>query len=114
MAQEKLKFNGSLNSSIQVGDTLYSANVINGVLYGEPSALGTVVEINDLGISFNIVVNVGVAGLIPPNAFIMFSKPVKINESGLKGYYADVTLENYSKKRIELFSVSSEVSPSSK
>jgi len=114
MAQEKLKFNGSLNSSLQVGDTVYTANVVNGIIHGEPSALGTIFEIVDLGSSFDLIVNVGTVGLIPPDAFIMFSKSVKINESGLKGYYADVTLENYSKKRVELFSIGSEVSPSSK
>ena len=44
----------------------------------------------------------------------MFSKPIEVNESGLKGYYADVTMNNTSNKYIELFSIGSEISPSSK
>ena len=43
-----------------------------------------------------------------------FSKPIHINESGLKGYYADVTFRNPSKERAELFAISSEAVISSK
>ena len=50
----------------------------------------------------------------PKKSAILFSKSIKVNESGIKGYYADVTLENHSKKRVELFAISSEVVPSSK
>ena len=46
--------------------------------------------------------------------FILFSKPITVEESGLKGYYANVTLENNSKTPIELFAVSSEAIVSSK
>ena len=38
----------------------------------------------------------------------------ELNESSVKGYYADVTLENHSNKRAELFAISSDVVPSSK
>ena len=37
-----------------------------------------------------------------------------INMNGLSGYYADVMFENDSKKKAELFSISSEISESSK
>ena len=114
MALERLKFNGYLNSSLQAGDTAYRANLVNGIVHGDPLPIGEVVGINNLGDSFSIIVNVGTVGSIPAGSFIMFSKPIKYNESGLKGYYADVTLENHSMERVELFAMSSEISPSSK
>ena len=46
--------------------------------------------------------------------FLFFSKRIEANESGLKGYYADVTFENSSHTYAELFAISSEVVPSSK
>ena len=56
--------------------------------------------------------------VVPPvitsGQYILFSKPIEVNESSLKGYYADVTLENSSSTRTELFTISSEVVPSSK
>ena len=69
-----------------------------------------------IGINNNktIVVKTTAATVIPANSFILFSKPIQINESSVKGYYADVTLENHSRKRAELFAVSSEIAPSSK
>ena len=50
----------------------------------------------------------------PENNYILFSKPITINESSLKGYYADITFENYSNTKTELFAISSEAVPSSK
>ena len=49
-----------------------------------------------------------------PGDYIMFAKNKKVNSSSLKGYYAEVEFVNYSKDKIELFSVGSEVSESSK
>ena len=54
------------------------------------------------------------ASIINDNTYFLFSKPIKVNESSVKGYYADVTLQNHSKKRAELFALSSEIVPSSK
>ena len=47
-------------------------------------------------------------------AFILFSKNQAINTSSLLGYYADVKLENNSKKKVEIFSLGSEITESSK
>jgi len=44
----------------------------------------------------------------------MFSKDNRANTSSLVGYYAEVSLENNSKNKVELFAVGSEVSQSSK
>ena len=46
--------------------------------------------------------------------YIMFVKNQVINTSSLLGYYADVKLENNSKKKAELFSMGSEITESSK
>ena len=45
--------------------------------------------------------------------YFMFVKNQIINTSGLLGYYADVTFKNNSKKKAELFAISSEVTESS-
>ena len=44
----------------------------------------------------------------------MFVKNQVINTSSLLGYYADVKLENNSKRKVEIFSLGSEVTESSK
>ena len=48
------------------------------------------------------------------NTYIMFAKDAIINTSSLLGYYADVTFTNYSSQKIELFSVNSDITQSSK
>ena len=134
MPIEKLSFNAQINRSLQIGDTVYytrfpstsaynsgmlsyqNINDNSGVLTGasgvssDPIKIGLVTNIGD----GEIFVEVATAGSLLPNDFILFSKPGKANESGIKGYYADVTLENYSSKRVELFAVSSEITASSK
>jgi len=52
----------------------------------------------------------------PPSAndYILFSKNQAINTSSLLGYYAGVKLENNSKYKAEIFSLSSEITESSK
>ena len=45
---------------------------------------------------------------------ILFHKNKMVNETGLKGYYSEVTFENNSVEKCELFSVSSEINISSK
>jgi hypothetical protein len=46
--------------------------------------------------------------------FMLFSKRTEVNDSSLKGYFADVTFKNYSSEYAELYSISSEVTASSK
>ena len=63
-------------------------------------------------------VEVGVGnnpGAPPPvGSYLLFVKNQVVNMNGLSGYYADVMFENNSKKKAELFSVSSEITESSK
>ena len=44
----------------------------------------------------------------------MFAKDSSINLSGLVGYYAEVKIKNNSTEKAEMFSIASEVTPSSK
>jgi len=101
-----------IDSHVQVGDLIhYAVDSGNGVLNNTEQ----VGEITGFTQSGYINVSADASALpIPTSAFILFSKPIKINESSVKGYYADVTLENHSNKRAELFAISSEVVPSSK
>ena len=46
--------------------------------------------------------------------FIMFQKDRRVNNTSLLGYYADVKFENNSRTKAEMFSISSEITESSK
>ena len=67
--------------------------------------------INSL-LSFSLYSGLDFINITP--GFVVFEKNAKVNESGLKGYYADVELRNFSNKKAELFYVNSEVTYSSK
>ena len=108
----ELGFDSSINSSLQVGDTIYYTEPpVNGII-SEPVIAGAVTQVSHAeGVLFyepNLLTQPSVS------SFILFSKPIEVNESSLKGYYADVTLTNSSTKRAELFAVSSEIALSSK
>jgi len=45
---------------------------------------------------------------------VLFAKHIETNESSLKGYYANITFENLSNKKCELFGFGSETDLSSK
>lgn len=99
-----------INSSVQVGDLVHYAIDSGGVL-STTTQVGVITGFTQSGY-INANADDGIT--IPTNAFILFSKPIQINESSVKGYYADVTLRNSSTKRAELFALSSDVVPSSK
>ena len=105
----KLTIDGSINSSLQIGDTIfYQQNQSGGAV-----KFGVVEKIN----SNSITVNKSVFGNpVDPlhGAFILFSKDNSVNQSSLIGYFADVKLENSSKHKVELFSVGTEIAISSK
>ena len=52
--------------------------------------------------------------IIDNTKFVLFAKKAEVNESSLKGYYADVTFENHSNTYVELFAISSDIALSSK
>ena len=61
------------------------------------------------------VITIDNSGTLPlQNDYCMFIKNQVINMNGLSGYYANLKFENDSKSKAELFSVSSEITESSK
>ena len=118
MPATRLNFLKPVNTSVQPGDNAY----VSTVLYNDPS---TSTGIADTPIHAGVILEVGshyiiidkdvsVDPVIQAGQHISFAKRIEANESGMKGYYADVTFKNYSNVKTELFAVSSEVSPSSK
>jgi hypothetical protein len=111
-----LSFNG-MNVSAQVGDIAYYSPVqITGAF--NTSSISTTIKLGEI-IAINgnsITIEYDSVGLSAPPAgsFISFAKNHTPNTSGLVGYYADVKFENNSTGKIELFSVGSEVTQSSK
>lgn len=100
-----------VNSSMQIGDTAYACSVdSDGIVSNQPAAIGLITNI----VGSTISVDDSLGGTPSTDDFFFFSKAIEANESSLKGYYADVTFKNESKKYAELFAISSEVSPSSK
>jgi len=123
-----LTFTSPLNASLQIGDIAYFApTVISGgfttanlggvIAFGIVSAI-----INPLGLLTGpIIVQVHHDDTAIPSIpiptmsdFIMFGKDKTVNSSSLIGYYADIAFVNNSDQKVELFSVGSEVSESSK
>ena len=118
-----LTFTNNVNTSLQIGDTIYYQNASNTTTLGgfdtinpnEIVKFGQVTEITSNTVTIDETVFGG--GNIPDpthGAFILFVKNQVINTSSLLGYYADVKFENNSKTKVELFSVGSEISESSK
>ena len=112
MAQTKINFSNTINSSLQVGDIAYVSEILSNGITKEPEYVGKIVSVTP---SYIIVdKDITTPPVILDGEFVLFSKPIEVNESGLKGYYADVTFENSSHTYAELFAISSEVAPSSK
>ena len=110
----KIEFDNNIdNVSLQVGDTAYYVTPTSSGGFAnastDPVKLGEIKVIN----ADNIEVDVE-AGTLSDGDFIMFQKDRLVNISSLKGYYAEIKLENDSTDKAELFSLSSEVTASSK
>jgi hypothetical protein len=117
----KLIFNSGIdNPSLQSYDVAYKVSAqttpfseVNGIMYAGanelPVKLGTITK---LGSNFIIIKDM--VAEPQANDLIMFAKNNSVNKSGIKGYYAEVKLKNNSTELVELFSIASEVSPSSK
>ena len=108
----KIEFDNPINSSLQTEDVIYVCDATNGVIDDTPTLAGKVIEVS----SNYIVIDKNPMGqpIINNGQFILFAKDVRVNESSLKGYYADITFENSSNTKTELFAISSEVTSSSK
>ena len=107
----EISFNQQVNPSIQVNDIAWVCDIdVNGIQSGVSSRVGVIIDVQSGFVTVEVE-----GGIAPtPGQFFLFSKPIAVNESGLKGYYADVTFRNSSKTRTELFAISSEAVVSSK
>lgn len=103
-----LTFPNPINVSVQVGDTAYYTNDLNGttiVLIGVITAVTT----------YSITVDTLASAIRPTlTSFILFSKTNETNVNSITGYYAEVQFRNDTFNKAELFSVASEVFVSSK
>jgi hypothetical protein len=116
----QLSING-VNFSMQAGDFIYfiSGFSLGGFDYQDESNirfLGEITLISAAGNVSAVTVIYDSTQVSLPNVgdFIFFAKDKQVNISGLLGYYASVNFVNNSKKKIELFSIGSEISESSK
>ena len=109
----------SLNTSLQVGDTIYYVPTPPN---STPFDVGDLSNVQEFGILAGITItSFGFTLTVDSNLFtsvasnyIMFAKEKKVNTTSLLGYYADVQFVNNSRKKAELFSVGSEITESSK
>ena len=121
--QITLTFNAALNISLSIGDTIWYTSTASAGGYdvSDTSSILKLGKVEEIIQSSNIVkvsrfhdpLNF-TAPSLPSNNYVMFSKPNSFNTSGLKGYYAEVRLDNNSTEKVELFAVGSEISESSK
>ena len=117
-----LTFSSPLNTSLQIGDAVYHSAVSEAYFGFSTSGthirhLGTVTTIDHNSFQVSVMFDESLWQVYPGvGDYIMFGKNKAVNSSSLIGYYADVKFVNYDTgvEGIELFSVSSEVSESSK
>lgn len=105
-----LTFPESIQVSVQIGDTAYFTNDVNGVDIQE---IGSITAI-DYG-NNSITCNIPVDAIRPlTTSFILFSKTSEVNTNSLTGYYLYTQLRNNSTDYAEIFSVGTEIFESSK
>ena len=103
------------NTSLQVGDLAYyvTPSLLGG--FNQSSEAPELIGKIQAKTSNSVTVDNSVTGEVPGvDDFIMFAKDSRINLSGLVGYYAEATFKNNSTEKAEMYSVGSEVTPSSK
>tara|TARA_R110001592_G_scaffold3185_4_gene17932 strand:- start:4275 stop:6494 length:2220 start_codon:yes stop_codon:yes gene_type:complete len=112
-----LKFNGKINNSLQLNDTIYLINnpsvnnTANDILKYEGKVLiidrdNNTITVEQADVDGNIV--------FEADNYLMFAKQSVINNTGMLGQYAEVKFINNDTAKAELFAVSAEISQSSK
>ena len=117
----------SVNVSAQVGDIIYYTSTTGqgGFNQGSLSSTSMLGPILGIALQGNGTTSITIeydSALHPEqhgnldltNEFFSFAKDKRVNTTSLLGYYASVNFVNNSTGKIELFSVGSEVSESSK
>ena len=124
--QITLTLQNDLNISLSIGDTVWytSLSQAGGYEISDKDTilkLGTVESVNRRTKTIQVSrphdpndPNYTGPPSVPNSHYLMFSKPNSFNTSSLKGYYAEVRLDNNSTKKVELFAVGSEITESSK
>jgi hypothetical protein len=109
----------NMNISVQVGDIVYytyGGQLQGGFDYQETlqntKKLGEIIQIT--GNQIVVLYDDQLTSPPPLGSYISFVKNKKVNTSSLLGYYMSANFVNNSKKKIELFSVGSEITESSK
>tara|TARA_R100001082_G_scaffold51193_1_gene27823 strand:- start:2148 stop:2456 length:309 start_codon:yes stop_codon:yes gene_type:complete len=100
---DKINFNKKINDSVQVGDILYYSTSPA----VDPEEIGPITEV---GSNFVVVDD---ASNVSNSDFISFRKSQR-NISSIKGYYMQVEMRTDETQKVELFSVGSEITESSK
>ena len=121
LQQCTLFFSGGINTSLQVRDIGYYSTI--STVGGSGFSTSTKTSIKKFGIVNGIDRTANTVSFIFDDAiavapasgdYIMFEKDKRVNSSSLIGYYADVNFVNYSTKDIEMFSIGSQITTSSK
>ena len=104
------------NDSLQIGDMAYfQTPQLLGGFNQQPNAPVFIGPVMAFTLTTITIDEINPGGTTPSNGdFLMFGKDSSINISGLVGYFAEVYIKNNSKEKAEMYSVSSEVTPSSK
>ena len=116
-----ITLSGEINSSLSIGDTIFTCNVAD-VTDADgadstidknsdgPTLRGTVTAINN---TTNVItVDDGGSAVTADalaNDMALFAKDGVVNTSGISGYYATVKMKNNSTSEAKLFSVGSEI-----
>ena len=131
MALIDFSFGFPLNTSCQVGDSIYVVDITAQGTSATPIFSGSTSNVTFFGIVNSLTNPTGeesgpiviqIKHDIDPlpstfymDKFFIFSKDKRINTSGITEYYAKVKFENYStSKDVELFSVGADINLSSK
>ena len=112
MPTTDLTFPNNINVSVQIGDIIYyTPTTLNGI----HNTAGTIIELGFVtAINGNTITVDYIAALPQPGDFIMFAKDRSVNMSSLLGYFAKFRIRNNSKDKAEMYSISVDVTESSK
>ena len=112
MPTTDLTFPNDINVSVQIGDIIYyTPTTLNGV----HNTAGTIVELGFVtAINGNTITVDYIAALPQAGDFIMFAKDRSVSMSSLLGYFAKFRIKNNSKEKAEMYSISVDITDSSK
>ena len=115
MPTTTLTFAQDINVSVQVGDIIYYAPAATVNQHDELTSgiveLGVVLSISGNTITVNYPFGTALPSI---NDFIMFAKDRSANMSSLLGYFAEFQIRNNSTEKAEIYSISVDVTESSK